>query len=110
MAIARGEIYRVNLKPAIGGEQQGDARRCLVLSITAFNKVRTIGVVPMSSSPRPLPPSIGPTPSAGKASPVALCEQLRTIDERRLVGAPMGRFSQPDLAAVEQAVRHYFGR
>jgi hypothetical protein len=47
------EIYRVNLEPTIGGKQQGNARPCLILSITAFNKARTIGVVPLSSSPVP---------------------------------------------------------
>jgi mRNA interferase MazF len=109
MTIERGEIYRVNLEPTIGGEQQGNARPCLVLSITAFNKARTIGVVPLSSSPRSLPPLIVPIPSAGKASSVALCGQLRAIDKRRLVGAAMGKLSQPDLETVERAVRHYFG-
>ena len=78
-------------------------------SLTAFNKARTIGVVPLSSSPRPLPPLIVPTPSAGKASLVALCGQLRAIDKRRPVGAPMGKLSQSDLEAVERAVRRYFG-
>jgi mRNA interferase MazF len=70
--IARGEIYRVDMEPTIGGEQQGNARPCLVLSIIAFNKARTIVVVPLSSSPRPLPPLIVPSPSTGKASSVAL--------------------------------------
>src|ERR1700730_14334286 len=98
MAIERGEIYRGNMEPTIGGEQQGNARPCLFHSITAFNKARTIGVVPLSSSPRPLP-----------ASSVALCGHLRAIDKRRLVGAPMGRLSKPNLDAVERAVRRYFG-
>ena len=53
MAIERREIYRANLEPMIGGEQQGNARPCLILSITAFNKARTFGVVPLSSSPLP---------------------------------------------------------
>jgi mRNA interferase MazF len=109
MAIERGEIYRVNLEPTIGAEKQGNARSCLILSITAFNNARTIGVVPLSSSPRPLPPLIVPIPSAGKGSSVALCGQVRAIDKRRLVGAPSGRLSQPDLEAVERAVRRYFG-
>jgi len=56
MAIQRGDIYRVNLEPTIGSEQQGNARPCVVLSVSAFNnKLRTIGVVPLSLSPRPCP-------------------------------------------------------
>ena len=41
-------------------------------------------------------------------SSVALCGQLRAIDKRRVVGAPMGRLSKPDLEAVERAVRRCF--
>lgn len=110
MAIQRGEIYRVNLEPAIGSEQQGDARPCIVLSVGAFNnRLRTIGVVPLSSSPRPLPPLIVATPSAGLPTSTALCGQLRTIDKRRLLGAPMGRLSPHDLEQVEKGVRQYYG-
>ena len=66
MSIERGDIYRVNLEPTLGGEQQGKARPCVVLSLGEFNsKLRTIGVVPLSSSPRPLPPIIVSAPSAG---------------------------------------------
>lgn len=110
MAIRQGEIYRVNLEPVVGSEQQGSARPCLILSLGAFNaKLRTIGVVPLSSSPRPLPPLIVSVPSAGLPTSTALCGQLRTIDKRRLVGAPMGKLSQGDLEQVEKSVRQYFG-
>lgn len=110
MAIQRGEICRVNLEPTIGSEQQGLARPCLVLSVGAFNnKLRTIGVVPLSSSPRPLPPLIVSVPSAGLPTSTALCGQLRTIDKRRIVGAPLGRLTQRDLEQVEKSVRQYFG-
>ncbi|HXY59445.1 MAG TPA: type II toxin-antitoxin system PemK/MazF family toxin [Methylocystis sp.] len=110
MPIQRGDVYRVNLEPVVGTEQQGAARPCLVLSLGAFNnKLRAIGVVPLSSSPRPLPPLIVSVPSAGPPTSTALCGQLRTIDKRRLVGAPMGRLSQRDLEQVEKSVRQYFG-
>jgi mRNA interferase MazF len=110
MAIQRGDIYRVNLEPTIGSEQQGNARPCLVLSVSAFNtSLRTIGVVPLSSSPRPLPPLIVSVPSAGQPTSTALCGQLRTIDKRRIVDGPVGRLSQDDLDQVEKNVRHYYG-
>ena len=109
MSIKRGEIYRVNLEPAIGSEQQGKARPCLVLSITAFNGGRTIGVVPLSSSPRPLPPLVVATPSAGLPNSTALCGQLRTIDKRRIRGESIGQINQADLHEVERAVAQVFG-
>ena len=81
----RGSIYRVNLEPSIGSEQQGTARPCVVLTLTAYNKqLRTVGIVPLTSSPRALPPLIVPVPSAGKANSMALCHLIRTVDQARL--------------------------
>lgn len=109
MTIERGHIYRVNLEPTIGSEQQGNARPCVVLTLTAYNKqLRTVGVVPLTSSPRSLPPLIVPVPSAGKANSMALCHQIRTIDKTR-IGKDMGELSQEDLAAVEAGVRKVHG-
>ncbi len=110
MAIRRGEIYRVNLEPTLGSEQQGVARPCLILTITAFNeRLRTVGIVPLSSSPRPLPPLIVSTPSAGLPTSTALCGQLRTIDKRRILGGPIGRLAPAELAEVERAVIQVYG-
>ena len=109
MNIERGHIYRVNLDPTIRSEQQGDARPCVVLTLTAYNKqLRTVGVVPLTSSPRALVPLIVPVPSAGKASSMALCHQIRTIDKSR-VGKHMGTLSPEDLAAIEAGVRKVHG-
>ncbi len=113
MTIERGCVYRVNLDPTIdptiGSEQQGNARPCVVLTLTAYNKqLRTVGVVPLTSSPRALPPLIVPVPSAGKASSMALCHQLRAIDKTR-IGKHMGELSQEDLVAVEAGVRKVYG-
>jgi mRNA interferase MazF len=108
MTIRRGEIYRFNLEPTLGSEQQGLARPCLVLSLNAFNaNLHTVGVVPLSSSPRPLPPIIA-VPSAGRPTSPALCGQLRTLDKRRIVGGPMGQVSRDDLVEVERHVRLFF--
>jgi mRNA interferase MazF len=110
MSIKRGGIYRVNLEPTIGSEEQGNARPCLVLSITAFNnKLRTVGVVPLSSSPRPLPPLVVAVPSAGLPSSTALCGQLRTIDKRRIRGEPIGQIAHADLETVERAIAQVYG-
>ena len=109
MNIERGSIYRVNLDPTIGSEQQGNARPCVVLSLSAYNrKLRTVCVVPLTSSPRALPPLIVPVPSAGKASSMALCHQIRTIDKAR-IGKLLGTLSLDDLAVVEDGVRRVHG-
>jgi mRNA-degrading endonuclease toxin of MazEF toxin-antitoxin module len=109
MNIERGSIYRVNLDPTISSEQQGNARPCVILTLTAYNRqLRTVGVVPLTSSPRALAPLIVPVPSAGKSSSMALCHQIRTIDKTR-IGKLLGVLNPTDLAAVEDGVRRVHG-
>lgn len=108
MEYKRGQIYRVNLEPTQGSEQQGTARPCVILSITPLNaKLRQVGVVPLSTSAKALPPVVVSVPSAG-ASSVALCHQVRTIDKTRL-GKQLGELAGADMAAVENAVRQVYG-
>lgn len=109
MNIERGSIYRVNLDPTVGSEQQGNARPCVILSLSAYNrKLRTVCVVPLTSSPRELAPLIVSVPSAGKANSMALCHQIRTVDKTR-VGKLIGTMSLEDLAVVEDGVRRVHG-
>ena len=108
MEYKRGQIYRVNLEPTKGSEQQGIARPCLIFSITPLNaRLRQVGVVPLSTSAKVLPPVVVGVPSAGPDS-VALCHQLRTIDKIR-IGKYQGELAAPDMVAVEAAVRQVYG-
>lgn len=108
MDLKRAQIYRVNLEPTQGSEQQGTARPCVILSITPLNaKLRQVGVVPLSTSAKALPPIVVSVPSAGAAS-VALCHQLRTIDKTR-IGKHVGEVSAADMTAIEHAVRQVYG-
>jgi mRNA interferase MazF len=107
MDFERGHIFRVNLEPTQGSEQQGTARPCVILSITPLNaKLRQVGVVPLSTSARALPPVVVAVPSAGVSS-VALCHQLRTIDKAR-IGKHLGEVSAADLTAIENGVRQVY--
>lgn len=108
MEYQRGQIYRVNLEPTVGSEQQGNARPCVIISINPFNKkLRTVGIVPLSSSARAMPPIAVPVPSAGENS-IALCHQLLTADKSR-IGKYMGDVSIADMAAIEYGVRQLYG-
>ena len=110
MAFARGDIYRVNLEPALGSEQQGNARPCVILSVTNFNrKFPTIGVVPLSSARVPHPPLVPGVPSAGRDNSVAICNQLRLISKGRIVGQRIGVMTPADLEKVEAGVKQYYG-
>jgi mRNA interferase MazF len=111
----RGQIYRINLEPARGSEQQGSARHCVVLSrscvvlsTTPFNKqFRSLGVVPLSSTARASAPIAVAVPSAGENS-VALCYQLRTIDKSRVLKL-VGEINAADMAEIEAAVKQVYG-
>lgn len=109
MNIERGSIYRVNLDPTIGSEQQCNARPCVVLTLTAYNRqLRTVGVVPLTLSPRVLAPLIVPVHSAGKTSSITLCHQIRAIDKTR-IGKLLGALSAEDMEVVEDGVRRVHG-
>jgi mRNA interferase MazF len=107
MAIQRGHVYWVDLEPTAGSQQRG-RRPCLVLTVDPINAVRrTIGVIPLSSSPQVAEPIVVAVKSIG-AQTVAICDQLRAVDKRkfdRLIGA----VTDAELALVEASVKAVFG-
>lgn len=107
MSHLRGHVYWVDLEPTFGSQQRGH-RPCLILSVDAINAVRrTLGVIPLSSSPSAAPPIVIALPSIGPQT-VALCDQLRAVDKRKM-GKMLGKLSSADLAALETAVKAVFG-
>lgn len=81
--VKRGEIWLVNLDPAIGSEIQ-KTRPCLVVSPPELNEhLRTVIVAPMTSRGFKAPFRI-PIQHRGKHGLVVL-DRIRTIDKRRLV-------------------------
>ena len=111
MAIQRGEIYRFDLEPARGSEQQGDARPCVVLSVGAYNnRLPTVSIVPLTSAARrELPPIVVSVPSAGRQASMAFCNQGRVVDKSRIVGRLLGKLSVADLQKIETGVKRYLG-
>src|SRR6266481_1070982 len=103
MKIERGEIWWVNLDPAIGREIK-KRRPCVVLSANEINRLRaTPVVIPLSSSPQAAPPIVLAIPSAGKDS-VAVVDQLRAVDKKRFVNRA-GVLSDHDLRNLETATK-----
>jgi mRNA interferase MazF len=99
----RGEIWWVNLDPTRGSEIR-KTRPAVVVTADALNRARrTVVVVPLSTGPQPRPPIVVPTPSAGTGS-VAVCDQIRAVDKRRLTRCE-GRLAMADLGAVENGLR-----
>jgi len=104
MKIERGEIWWINLDPAIGREIK-KRRPCVVISAAAINQIRsTPVVVPLSSSPDAAPPIVLSVPSAGKNS-VAVVDQIRAVDKSRFISRE-GVLSAADLHLLENAIKH----
>ena len=101
--VRRGEIWWVNLDPTQGSEIR-KTRPAIVVTANALNRARrTVVVVPLSTGPQPRPPIIVPTPSAGLNS-VAVCDQVRAVDKRRLT-RNQGQLSAADLRSIEDGLR-----
>ena len=101
--LRRGDIWWMNLDPTQGSEI-GKTRPAVVITADALNRARrTVVIVPLSTGPAPRPPIVVSTPSAGPNS-VAVCDQLRAVDKRRLMRSS-GRLSIDDLRLIEEGVR-----
>jgi len=101
--VRRGEVWWVAFDPTQGSEIR-KTRPAIVLTADGLNRARrTVVVVPLSSRPHSQPPILVPTPSAGDRS-VAVCDQLRAVDKRRL-SRRAGVLSPDDLRAVEEGTR-----
>ena len=101
--VHRGEICWLNFDPTQSSEIR-KTRPAVVVTADALNRARrTVVVVPLSTGPQPHPPLVVATPSAG-ASSVAICDQLRAADKRRLTRNE-ARLSARDLRAIEEGLR-----
>jgi mRNA interferase MazF len=103
MGVRRGDIWWVNLDQTQGGEI-GKSQPAVVITANALNRVRrTVIIVPLSTGPEPRPPIVVATLSAGP-NLVAVCDQLRAVDKRRLTRMT-GQLSAADLHTIEDSIR-----
>jgi mRNA interferase MazF len=100
-------VYWVDLEPTYGSQQRG-RRPCLVLTEDAINAARrTVGVIPLSSSPIVAPPIVVAIPSLG-ANSVALCDQLRAVDKTK-ISKRIAAITAAEMALIEASVKLAFG-
>ncbi|HVR69770.1 MAG TPA: type II toxin-antitoxin system PemK/MazF family toxin [Vicinamibacteria bacterium] len=105
----RGDVWLANLEPRHGTEP-GKTRPVLVVQAQALLSAGhpSTLVVPLTTrlvdDAEPLRVRVRATARLRRDSDL-LVDQLRAIDNRRLVGGPMARLSRADMVRVGEALR-----
>ena len=103
----RGEVYNANLNPTEGSEQSGN-RPVVIVSRNAINdNSPVVLVVPctIDRGQRVYPSQVRISDGEGglRQSAIAMAEQVRAIDKRRL-GDPWGALSDARLSNLDLAL------
>jgi mRNA interferase MazF len=104
--VKRFQIWRVNLQPTLGSEQQGDARPALVISPDELNEhLNTVIIAPITTQLKGYPFRV-PIVHKKKKCEVML-EQVRTISKQRLVKS-FGELAKPYRPMVLDRLQEMF--
>jgi mRNA interferase MazF len=105
----RGEIWLANLTPRHGTEP-GKTRPVLIVQSQALLDVGhpSTLIIPLTTTlvedAEPLRIRVPALDRPGRASDLII-DQLRAIDNRRLIRGPLARLSHPLMAKVNEAIR-----
>lgn len=103
--IRRGELYYADLNPVVGSEQGGE-RPVLIIQNNIGNKHSPTAVVVAITSKlckSNLPTHVKLNFSKLPKNSMALLEQIRTIDKRR-ISMYIGKLSQEEMEMIESAL------
>jgi mRNA interferase MazF len=111
VVIRRGEVYFIDLDPALGREQRG-RRPVVVLTRDSLNQLPLVAVVvPGTSSPRAqahhVTNVVVPAGEAGLTQDtVFLTFQVRAVDHSRFTDPPLGVLAPNYIDAIERALAY----
>ncbi len=103
----RGDVWRVNFDPAIGGEIRKTRPAVIVSNDAANAHMNRAQVIPLTSNVSRFYPCECPVTVGGKTSK-AMADQIMTVSKKRLYDR-LGAVSADDMEAVEQIIRIQLG-
>lgn len=105
-SIFRGSIWWVNLDPTIGHEQ-AKKRPCLIISHNIFNQgaAELVVILPITSKFKPISWLVEVKPNILKSKSYIICNQIRTISTKRLLGNCIGNVNDHTLKLVEERLK-----
>lgn len=110
---SRGMVVEVGLDPVIGHEQ-GKSRPCVVVQNNIGNRFSsTTIIVPLTDAahikhPSPIYVLVKKGDGGTKKDSYALCDQIRTVDQRRFRGV-YGSLSSQTMTAIDKALQISLG-
>ncbi len=106
--IDRGDIVRVDFRPAIGSEQNGEWP-ALVLTPRAFHELnRKVIVCPITRNASPWPTNVM-LPEGLAVTGAILVDQIRSVDRRHRGFRKIGRVPEPIVEEVLLILRELLG-
>ena len=104
--IRRGDVYYADLSPVVGSEQGGVRPVVVVQNDKGNRDSKTIIVAPISKkmSKPPIPTHVIFSDDSLSYVSMILCEQLRTIDKKRL-GQWICTLDEKTLEKINRAIR-----
>ena len=103
----RGEVWWVNFEPAVGGEVRKQRPAAIVSNDVSNKHLNRVQVVLLTSNVTRLYPSEAYVTVRGRPHK-AMADQLTTVSKTRLENL-VGHLSEPDLTAIEQAIKVQLG-
>ncbi len=112
MKLERGTVVLVSLDPTLGHEQRG-VQPCIIVSdsdVTEDQRYPLLCVVPLTgrTGRGALYPALAPGSSGLRKRSVALLDQVRTVDKRRVLKV-FGRIAAEELEVVDDGLKLFLG-
>ena len=114
--VRRWDIFRTNLDPTVGSEQQGDARPVIVVSNDGFNEnFDMVTVVPVTSmegkkrDPYPFEVVLPAHESTPNHVSIVMPQQIRSIAKERLLKKITTVMDETIRARIENRILEHLG-